>query len=569
MPKNFKAWPMDWPKSLNYPEIPVHEFLYQTAARVPNRIAIIFGGMELTYAELKELSDRFASALDDMGVRKGDRVAIHLPNMPQFAIAYYGTVRIGAVFTPLSPLLSPREALQQLKDSGAETLISLDFLFPGIQSIIPETSIKRVIITGFADCYSAIIAPCKPSGKVSVPDTVDMAPLLSKYLPFQKEVAFNVKDDLVHLAYTGGTTGTSKGVMLTHRNVVSNTLQYGNWASGARIEMQDGVLKAIFPPGVDPAKDRIVYRDHETALVVVPWFHAMGSVGYLNGLIFSGTTMVVFPRFDPKEYLDAAVKYKATILGGAPHLYIALMNHPDFELTDLSGIKIASSGAAPLAKTVFDQLLNAFPCGLVQEGWGLTECAMGATANPPDRKALRPGSVGLPVYDTECKVIDPITGEDLDPGSQGELCIRGPQVMKGYWKNPAATEEVLKDGWLLTGDIGHEDENGYFYITDRKKDMIIYKGYNVYPRDIEEVMLEHSAVARCAVLGKPDADTGEFPVAFVELKPGARATQQEILDHTNSQIAHYKKIRDVIFIEAIPVSAVGKVLKKELRKLLT
>ncbi|MEW6529508.1 MAG: AMP-binding protein [Thermodesulfobacteriota bacterium] len=569
MPKNFNAWPMDWPKSLNYPEIPVHEFLYQTAARVPNRIAVIFGGMELTYAELKELSDRFASALDDMGVRKGDRVAIHLPNMPQFAIAYYGTVRIGAVFTPLSPLLSPREALQQLKDSGAETLISLDFLLPGIQSIIPETSIKRVIITGFADCYSAILAPCKPSGKVSVPDTIDLAQLLIKYPPFQKEVAFNVKDDLVHLAYTGGTTGTSKGVMLTHRNVVSNTLQYGNWASGARIEMQDGVLKAIFPPGVDPAKDRIVYRDHETALVVVPWFHAMGSVGYLNGLIFSGTTMVVFPRFDPKEYLDAALKYKATILGGAPHLYIALMNHPDFELTDLSGIKIASSGAAPLARIVFDRLLNAFPCGLVQEGWGLTECAMGATANPPDREALRPGSVGLPVYDTECKVVDPITGEDLDPGSQGELCIRGPQVMKGYWKNPAATKEVLKDGWLLTGDIGFEDENGYFYITDRKKDMIIYKGYNVYPRDIEEVMLEHSSVARCAVLGKPDADTGEFPVAFVELKPGARATQQEILDHTNSQIAHYKKIRDVIFIEAIPVSAVGKVLKKELRKLLT
>lgn len=569
MPKNFNAWPIDWPKSLNYPEIPVHEFLYQTAARVPNRIAIIFGGMELTYAELKELSDRFAASLDDMGVQKGDRVAIHLPNMPQFAIAYYGTVRIGAVFTPLSPLLSPREALHQLQDSGAETLISLDFLYPGIQSIIPETPIKRIITTSIADCYNAIIAPMKPLGKMPVPNTIDMAPLLSKYQPFQKEVAFNVKDDLVHLAYTGGTTGVSKGVMLTHWNVVTNTIQYGNWAWGGQIEMVDGVLKVVLPPGVDPAKDRIFSRDNETALVVVPWFHAMGTVGYLNQLIYGGITMVVFPRFEPKEYLDAAVKYRATVLGGAPQLYIPLMNHPDFDSYDLSGIKIAASGAAPLARSVFEKLLDAFPGGVVQEGWGLTECAMGATFNPSDRNAIRPGSVGLPVFDTECKVIDPITGEDLGPGSEGELCIRGPQIMKGYWKNPKATEEVLKDGWLLTGDIGHEDEDGFFYITDRKKDMIIYKGYNVYPRDIEEVIFEHPAVQQCAVLGKPDLETGEYPVAFVELKRGAQATREEILDHANSQIAHYKKIRDVMFIDSIPVNVAGKVLKKELRKLLT
>ncbi len=569
MTKTFNAWPTDWPKSLNYPEIPVHEFLYQTAARAPNRISMIFGGMELTYAELKELSDRFAAALDDMGVKKGDRVAIHLPNMPQFAIAYYGAVRIGAVFTPLSPLLSPREALHQLQDSRAETLISLDFLFLAIQSIIPETAINRVIITSFADCYSAIIAPIKPIGTMAAPETIGMVSLLEKYKPFQKEVAFDVKNDLVHLAYTGGTTGISKGVMLTHWNVVTNTLQYGSWLTGAQIDMTDGVLKGVFPTGVDPSKDRIFHRDQEVALVVVPWFHAMGTIAYLNGLIHGGTTMVVFPRFEPKEYLDAAVKYRATGLGGAPQLYIPLINHPDFDSYDLSGIKIATSGAAPLARSVFDRLLDAFPCAVVQEGWGLTECAMGATANPPDRNAVRPGSVGLPVFDTECKVIDPITGEDLARGSEGELCIRGPQVMKGYWKNPEATEQVLKDGWLLTGDIGHEDEDGFFYITDRKKDMIIYKGYNVYPRDIEEVIFEHPAVQQCAVVGKSDPGTGEFPVAIIELKRGAEATRKEILDHTNPQLAHYKKIRDVIFVDVIPVSFAGKVLKKELRSLLT
>ena len=566
MAKNFKAWLRDWPKSLNYPEIPVYAFLDQTAARVPNRIAIIFGGMELTYAELKDLSERFATALDDMGVRKGDRVAIHLLNCPQFAIAYYGALKIGAIFTPLSPLLSPREALHQLNDSGAETLISMDLLYPGIQSIIPETGIKRIVTTSIADCYNAIIAPLKPIGKTEIPDTIDMVPLLKKYHPFDKEVSIDVNKDLVHLAYTGGTTGVSKGVMLTHANVVANVLQYGNWASGAQIEMVDGVLKAIFPPGVDPEKDRLTARDHEIALVVVPWFHAMGTVGYLNVQVYGGTTMVVFPRFEPKEYLDAVAKYKATMLGGAPQLFIPLINLPDFDSYDLSGIKIAASGAAPLAMSVLDKMLDAFSGGVVQEGYGLTECSMGATANPPDRNTIRPGSVGLPVFDTECKAIDPVTGEDLPPGSEGELCIRGPQVMMGYWNQREETADVLKDGWLLTGDIGREDEDGYFYITDRKKDMVIYKGYNVYPRELEEVIFEHPAVQQCAVVGKADLDTGEIPVAFVELKEGAQATREEILEHTNSQIAHYKKIRDVIFMETIPVSAAGKVLKKQLRE---
>jgi len=566
MPKNFKSWPDQWPKNLNYPEQPVYFFLDHTAARVPNRIAIIFGGMELTYGQLKELSDRFATALDDMGVRKGDRVAIHLLNMPQFAIAYYGAIRIGAVFTPLSPLLSPREALHQLNDSEAETLISMDLLFPGIQSIIPETAIQRIITTSIADCYNSIIAPLKPLDKIEVPDTIDMAPLLKQYQPFDKEIPIDVKKDLVHLAYTGGTTGVSKGVMLTHANVAANVLQYGNWGSGAQVEMVDGVLKAIYPPGVDPKKDRLTVRDQETALVVVPWFHAMGTVGYLNAQVYGGNTLVVFPRFDPKEYLDAVVKYRATMLGGAPQLFIPLINLPDFDSYDLSSIKIASSGAAPLAMSVLEKMLEAFTGGVVQEGYGMTECSMGATANPPDRNAIRPGSVGLPVFDTECKVVDLETGEDLPPGQEGEICIKGPQVMQGYWNKPEETNLVLKDGWLYSGDIGKEDEDGYFFITDRKKDMIIYKGYNVYPRELEEVLFRHAAVEQCAVIGRPDINVGEAPVAFVQLRQGAEATAEDLINHTNSQVAAYKKIREVIFLDAIPVSPAGKVLKRELRE---
>ena len=567
MAKNFNAWPDQWPKNLNYPEQPVYRFLDQTAARIPNRRAIIFGGMELTYSELKNLADRFANALISMGVKKGEKVAIHLPNCPQFAIAYYGALKAGAIFTPLSPLLAPKEVTYQLNDSEAKILISLDLVYPGVCAIIPDTKVETVITTSIADCYNSIIQPLKPIEKIPLPDTIDMAALLKEHSPEVPGIDIDVFRDLAHLAYTGGTTGFSKGVMLTHYNVVVNTAQYAAWFSGAQIEIQNGLPTMVFSPGVDPIRDRPIAMDRETALVVVPWFHAMGTIGYLNNLVFSGTTMVVFPRFESKEYLDAIPKYNATVVGGAPQLFIPLVNHPDFDSYDLSGIKLASSGAAPLALPVLDKMLDAFS-GVVCEAYGLTECSMGATANPPARSNIRQGSVGVPVFDTECKVVDLETGKDLPPGKEGEICIKGPQVMQGYWNKPEETAEVLKDDWLSTGDIGKMDEDGYFYITDRKKDMIIYKGYNVYPRELEEAIFTHPAVEQCAVVGKPDLDVGEAPVAFVQLRQGAEATAEEVMEHTNPQIAAYKKIREVRFLDAIPVSPAGKILKRELREML-
>jgi long-chain acyl-CoA synthetase len=565
MAKNFKSWPEQWPKSLNYPKQPVHKFLDETAERVPNRIAIHFGGMVLTYGELKTLTDRFATALAGLGIEKGERFAIHLPNMPQFAIAYYAVMKIGAVFTPLSPLLSPREVIHQLNDSGAKNLLSLDLLYPGIASVIPETPVKRIFSTSIGDCYNAVIAPLKPLGKLPVPDTLDMVELIRNHQPEPPQVEIDVDKDLAHLAYTGGTTGVSKGVMLTHKNVVSNTVQFGCWMNGSQLEEINGKVEPVFPEGVDPVRDRPVARDMETALVVVPWFHAMGTVGYLNNMISGGTTMVVFPRFDPVEYIGAVKKFSATSLGGAPQLYVPLVNLPDFDQYDLSGIKLIASGAAPLPLTVLSAMGKAFSKSVVIEAYGLTECTMGATANPPIPGKAKAGSVGLPVFDTECKVVDPETGQDLPPGKEGEVCIKGPQVMVGYWNRPEATAEVLKDGWLYTGDIGREDEDGFFYITDRKKDLIIYKGYNVYPREIEEVLYTHPAVEMCGVVGKPDAETGEKPVAFVQLKAGQKATAEELIAHVNAQVAAYKKLRDVLFVDAIPVSPAGKVLKRELR----
>ncbi|MCP4750585.1 MAG: long-chain fatty acid--CoA ligase [Proteobacteria bacterium] len=565
MSKNFKAWPEHWPKSQNYPGRPVYNILEQTANRVPYRIAIVFGGMELTFAELKHLADRFASALVDMGVKKGDRVSIHLINCPQFAIAYYGVQKIGAVFSPLSPLLSPREVTYQLNDCGAETLISLDLLYPGIASVIPETKVKNVVTTSVADCYNAVIAPLKPLGKTEVPDTIDMVPLLRKYEPHTESVAIDVQNDLAHLAYTGGTTGLSKGVMLTHANVEANVLQFGNWATGAVVEEKDGAWTTVYPEGVDPATLQIG-QDQEIAIVVVPWFHAMGTVGYLNSQVFGGNTMVVLPQFDPREYLEMIVKYQATFIGGAPQLYIPLINHLDFEKYDLSHVKMAGSGAAPLPMAVIDKLTGKFAVEYISEGYGLTECTMGATMTPPSAAAAKAGSVGLPVFDTEVKIVDAADGRELPPGEEGEVLIKGPQVMQGYYNKPEATAEVLEDGWLRTGDIGKMDEDGYLYITDRLKDMIIYKGYNVYPRELEEVLFLHPAVEQCAVVGKPDADVGEAPVAFVKLVEGAQATTEELAQYVNPKVAAYKKVREVVFVDAIPVSGAGKVLKRELRE---
>ncbi|MEN8246430.1 MAG: AMP-binding protein [Thermodesulfobacteriota bacterium] len=567
MEKNFNAWPAEWPRSLNYPEQPVFSFLDHTAERVPDRLAIIFGGMELTFSELKNLADRFAAALTSMGVRKGDKVAIHLPNCPQFAIAYYGALKTGAVFTPLSPLLAPKEIVYQLNDSQAKVLISLDLVYPGIVEIIPDTGVEHVITTSIADCYNPVIQPLKPLEKIPVPDTADMADLLKNNEPEVPDIAIDVSSDLAHLAYTGGTTGLSKGVMLSHYNVVVNTCQYANWFNGGQIEMQDGVPTTVFPPGVDPIHDRLTAKDQETALVVVPWFHAMGTVGYLNNMVYSGTTMVVFPRFEPQEYLTGIQKYKATVLGGAPQLFIPLVDLPGFKDCDLSEVKVVSSGAAPLALPVLDKMLNAFS-GTVCEAYGMTECTMGATANPPNRKDIRQGSVGVPVYDTECKVVDLLTGEDLPTGEKGEICIKGPQVMQGYWNKPEETDLVLKDEWLHSGDIGNMDEDGYFYITDRQKDMIIYKGYNVYPRELEEVLFTHPDVAQCAVIGRPEIEVGEAPVAFVQLMPDAQASEEQLIEFVNTQVAAYKKIREIRFLDAIPVSAAGKVLKRELRDML-
>jgi long-chain acyl-CoA synthetase len=565
MEKNYSYWPKGVFKHLTYHEVPVFEGLRSSARQWPWRNAVIFGGMELTYAELDDLSDRFAAALAGMGVTKGDRVAVHLPNCTQTAIAFFGLLKAGAVYVPVSPLLSEREFTFQLSDSGAETYVGLDLLFDMPGQALPATAVKNVIVVSLADCYPPLAAPVKPLQKQPLPEgTIDFTSLLAQYPPEPPEVEFDVKEDLAFLAYTGGTTGTPKGVMITHYNALVNCTQAGCWMMGGEITYEDGKFGVKRMEG-DSDEDHPFSFASEVGLLVAPWFHIMGIFQLYAG-ITAGETLVAFPRFDPAEFLQAIPKYRATYFTGAPQLFFALAENPIFPDMDMSGIRLINSSAAPIPQHLLETLLEKVP-GVISEVYGLTEASPVCTFTPCTREGYRLGSVGMPLADTEMKIVDTETGEtELPAGEVGEICVRGPQVMKGYWKRPEETARTIRDGWLHTGDMGRFDEDGFLYIVDRKKDMLIYKGYNVYPSELEDVLHEHPAVSQCAVVGKYDERVGDIPIAFVQLAPGASASEEELLEYANSRLAAYKKIRQLKIVEALPVNLVGKVLKRELRE---
>lgn len=564
--KNYEAWPKGRPRTLNYPEIPVHKILSSTSTKYPDMVAIRFMGIEITFRELDTLSTRFANGLMARGVKKGDRVAVHLPNCPQFAVAYYGIMKIGAVFVPCSPLLVEREMEYQLNDSGAETLITLDLLSGSVENIIKKTKVKNHIVTAIPDNYPPVSAPLRMLKKSPIEKGEDFLSLINDGSEDPINVDIDPKRDIAHLGYTGGTTGLSKGVIMSHFNVVSNVIQLALWFGGGDVTYNDGILSTDMTPMREKIKDiKKPLIERMTALVVVPWFHVMGTIGYLNFPVYSAMTMIVFPSFDAKEYIRAVDKYQADVLGGAPQLYIPLLEEPEFKDVDMSRIKFAVSSAAPLPVPILDKMLDAFS-GVICEGYGLTEVTGMATMNPPSREASKTGSVGLPVFDTFIKIIDVKNDTALPQGKEGEICIKGPQCMRGYWNRSEETSAVLKDDWVHTGDIGFEDKDGYFYITDRKKDLIIYKGYNVYPRELEEVLFTNPKVTQCAVVGGKTEKGGEIPVAFIQLKPDVKATADEIIEFVNEKVAHYKHIREVHFIDEMPVNGAGKILKRVLRE---
>jgi long-chain acyl-CoA synthetase len=526
-----KFWPATVPKHLDYPEIPLHELLRKSAKKHPNNVAVACFEREITYAELDSLSDQFAAAIAGLGVKKAGKVAVFLPNIPPFLIAYFGILKAGAVVTTISPLHKEREVAYQLNDSETETIITIDTLYPIVEAVWQKTKLKHAIVTSMEE-----YEPKTPKAAY-VHSFQDLLETPAK----PPSIIIDARKDLAALQYTGGTTGTAKGAMLTHLNLVSNAVAFAAWIQGV---------------------------SEDTFLVALPLFHIYGMTTSMTVPVSIAAKMVLLPRFDPTTALETIQRHRVTVFCGVPTMYSVLLANPALAKFDLTSIRVCISGASPLPPQVQKKFMQ-ITGGFLAEGYGLTEASPVTHCNPVDKSmcTVRVGSIGLPLPDTEARIVDVETGtKTLAPNETGELAVKGPQVMLGYWRNPEETEMVLRDGWLLTGDIAHMDGDGYFYITDRKKDLIKYKDYSVYPRELEDVLYEHPAVKLCAVVGKPTPVMGEIPKAFIVLKAGAQATEEELMAFVKEKVAPYKAVREVEFRDELPISGAGKVLRRVLQE---
>lgn len=526
------------PKDINFPRQSINQILDLAALYFRDRPATAFLGAQLTFAEIKRQAMCLAAALASLGIKKGDCVGVMLPNCPQYLISFFAITRLGAIVTNVNPIYTAREVELVAKDSGMRVLITLDLLTEVAQSVQRQTSIAQIISTS-AQEYSA-----QPPTEATIPaGTLSFSALIAAGKPSELPVVqINAEEDVAALVYTGGTTGVPKGAMLTHFNL---------YAALTQCALVGGPFMA---------------RGEDRFLVVIPFFHVYGLVVCAMFGVWHGALQILVPKYDPNLLLAAIRQYQPTYFPGVPTLFIALLNHPEAKEAGLDRIQRFNSGSAPLPIEVLEQFERLSGASIF-EGWGMTETtALGTTTPLLSRR--RPGTIGVPVTGTDLKIVDLETGErELPLGEEGELCIRGPQVMKGYWQKPEETAKVLRNGWLYTGDVARMDEDGYFTIVQRKKDMILVGGFNVYPNEIEEVLFTHPAVQEAAVIGVPDQYRGEAVKAFVVLKPATEATADELLAFCKERLAKYKLPSLIEFLPALPKSAVGKVLRRELRDL--
>jgi long-chain acyl-CoA synthetase len=487
------------------------EVLTATAQRHAERPALRLDDVELNYGLVEEATKRMAGILAERGVEPGDRVGIMLPNVPHFAIAYYGALRAGAVVVPMNVLLKGREVEFYLRDPEAKILVAWHGFADAAREGAQAAGVDLLLVE--PQEFQATLLGAEPLADTAERDDDDDAVLL----------------------YTSGTTGTPKGAQLTHGNIGMNT-------------------KVVL--------ERLIQVDeHDVILGALPLFHAFGQTCALNVAVRAGACLDLIPRFDAGKALEVIDRDGVTVFEGVPTMYHALLNHPERERFDTSSLRLCVSGGAALPVEVLRAFEEAFGCKIL-EGYGLSETSPVASFNHPDRER-KPGSIGTPIEGVEMRAVD-ADGNEVPPGEVGEIAIRGHNVMKGYWRRPDATAEVMRDGWFRTGDMATVDEDGYFFIVDRKKDMIIRGGYNVYPREVEEVLYEHPAVSECAVVGVADEKLGEEVGAAVVLKPGAEATEDEIRDHVKAQVAAYKYPRVIWFLDELPKGPTGKILKREI-----
>ena len=537
------------PPEIEFPDISLPQLFEQSVANNPNGSAASFFGKKITYTELGRLVDQFAIALTRLGVKQGDRVAIMLPNIPQYPIVHFAALKIGAILVPTNPLYVERELQYQLNNSGAETIIALDIHFPKVEKVKPETGLRNVIITSVQEYLPGLLKLLYPikAKKEGNWYKVNRAPgihffedlITEKFVAISPDI--DVKpDDIAMFLYTGGTTGVSKGAVLTHRNLVANVIQIRTWYCEVK-------------------------NNEEVVLCALPFFHSYGLTTCLHMAVLLGSTMVLIPNpRDIKTLLKEIQKEKATLFSGVPTLFVAINNFPEISKYDLSSIKACVSGGAPLPLEVARQF-EEISHGALVEGYGLSETSPVTHANSINGKR-KEGSIGIPLPNTDALVVDPETKKALPKGEVGELAVKGPQVMNGYWKMDKETKEVLRDGWLYTGDMSKMDEDGYFYIVDRKKDMIIAGGFNIFPREIEEVLYGHPKILEAAVIGLPDEYRGETVKAFVVCKEGASLSVEDVIEFCKSKLAPFKVPKLVEFRDSLPKSNIGKVLRRMLKE---
>ncbi|QMU71155.1 class I adenylate-forming enzyme family protein [Streptacidiphilus sp. P02-A3a] len=544
------AWPTGLPTTLDYPPAGIGAALAGSARRYRDRLAFVDGERSLTYTELFDRSLRLARGLAERGVKPGDTVGLLLPNSLWFPVGYFGAILAGAVVGPLNPAQPAGALREQLAEASVGCVVTVPECLPLLDQAAGPRLRLTVVVPG----------PLESAR----PDTVGLDELL------RAEPATDAGRggaDLAHLAFTGGTTGRSKPVRVLHRNVMANALQSACWRSGAvpELDAEGGVVLRTLP-GARGAHS--VQPGQGVGIAVAPMFHAMGIISLVVSVL-QGATVVLCGRFEPSGYLDLVQRHRANGLVGSPPMFRALLEHPSARGRDLGSVTLVSCGAAPIDRVTLERLHGLFPNALVAEGYGLTEATMAITLGPvgPTTPPPPPGTVGLPAFDTEVQIRTPDgDGGPLPTGELGEVWARGPQITDGYHGHPELTDNQFQGGWLRTGDLGRLDADGYLFLEGRAKDMLIYKGYNVYPQHLEEVLCTHPAVAQASVVGVPSEGVGEIPVGYVVPRAGVGADEAELLAFVAERVVPYARLRGLRLVDALPVSAAGKVLKQRLRE---
>lgn len=543
-----KWYPQGTPSRIEIEKCCLPDALERSAETFPDNPAIIYMGNTITYKELRQMVNRFANALLDLGVKPGDKVAMLLPNIPQVIIADYAVFKLGAITAMNNPLYTERELTYQLNDSDATVIVTLDLLLPRVLKIRESTKIKTIITCHINDYLPFLKKQLFPFVKkkmyrkdTPLPDVHPFMDLIKKYPPTPVESKARW-DETAALIYTGGTTGVSKGAQLSHANLSSVVQQFSAWF-----------------PDLCPG-------DQERILGVYPVFHVAGYSVSQNLPILNGWAVVLIPRPDPVVITEALKKSRPTFLPGVPTIYVGLLNHKPFRDMDLSFIKGYFGGAAPLSKDTIEALKKTHGA-IINEVYGATENTAFATCTPWKGK-VKIGTVGIPLPNTDIKIVDLVDADrEAETGEIGEICIKGPQVMQGYYKMPEQTDQVLKDGWYHLGDIGFLDKDGYLTIVDRKKDMIIAGGYNIYPMEIDEILMTHPKIMEACTIGVPDDYRGETVKTYLVPMAGMALTEDEVIAHCKASLAPYKIPKGVVMVDQLPKSAVGKILRKEVRKM--